>query len=338
MRKDTPLVSIIVPVYNVEPYVEECLESLVNQTYKNLEIILVDDGSTDNSGKICDEYGNRFNQIKVIHKQNEGLGMARNTGLDHASGDFVYFFDSDDYIELDELEYLINKAVENEVDVCLTGFKSVNDSKQVLVVREYEDRVYRGKTAKTELFPKMLGSLPDGEDRIEMSASAQLYAMRPITEHGIRFVSERNLISEDLVFNMDYMQYANGACTVKRIGNYYRNNPNSLSHQYRSNRIEKTIFFYEYILKRLTDLKFVEKDIDRHKKQFFIGLRACIAQERKNSSDSLAVKIKRISRLCNQLCVKQAIESYPIADLGIKQRLFLFFLKNQMSLVLYFAS
>ena len=102
------LISVIVPVYNVEEYVEKCVLSIINQTYKNLEIILVDDGSTDNSGKICDEIAIKDNRIKVIHKKNGGLSDARNVGIDIAKGDYLGFVDSDDYIDPDMYSILLN--------------------------------------------------------------------------------------------------------------------------------------------------------------------------------------------------------------------------------------
>ena len=95
------LISIIVPVYNVEPYLNKCLDSIVNQTYKKLEIILIDDGSTDNSGLICDEYASKDNRIIVVHQKNKGLSAARNVGLNIAKGDYIAFVDSDDFIEKD---------------------------------------------------------------------------------------------------------------------------------------------------------------------------------------------------------------------------------------------
>ncbi len=114
------LISVIIPIYNVEQYLRQCLDSVINQTYKNLEIILVDDGSTDNSGKICDEYALKDARIKVIHKENGGVSSARNAGLDIAKGDYIGFVDSDDYIEKDMYEYLysLNKNNNTLLSVC----------------------------------------------------------------------------------------------------------------------------------------------------------------------------------------------------------------------------
>ena len=93
------LVSIIIPVYNVEKYLNKCIESIVSQTYKNLDIIIIDDGSKDSSGKMCDEWANKDNRIRVIHKTNGGLSDARNVGIEHAKGNYISFIDSDDFIE-----------------------------------------------------------------------------------------------------------------------------------------------------------------------------------------------------------------------------------------------
>ena len=117
--KEHDLISIIVPIYNVEQYLEKCINSILNQTYTNLEIILVDDGSPDNSGKICDEYAKKDNRIKVIHKENGGISSARNTGLKVARGAYVGFIDSDDYIEKDMYEILYKNVKKENADISI---------------------------------------------------------------------------------------------------------------------------------------------------------------------------------------------------------------------------
>lgn len=114
---NNPLVSIIVPVYNVEKYLHKCLDSLINQTYRNIEIVLVDDGSSDNSGTICDEYAANDRRVIVIHKKNEGAAIARIAGLDKSIGDFIVFVDSDDYIFEDYVEKMMNALIKYNVDL-----------------------------------------------------------------------------------------------------------------------------------------------------------------------------------------------------------------------------
>lgn len=122
------LISVIVPIYNVEKYLDRCVDSIINQTYKNLEIILVDDGSPDNCPKMCDDYAKIDNRIKVVHKENGGLSDARNAGMEVATGEYVSFIDSDDYISLDFYETLLETIVDNDSDIVECG-----------VVKFYED-------------------------------------------------------------------------------------------------------------------------------------------------------------------------------------------------------
>jgi glycosyltransferase involved in cell wall biosynthesis len=114
-----PLISVIVPIYNVEAYLPRCLDSIVNQTYQNLEIILVDDGSPDNCGTICDEYANRDSRIRVIHKENGGVSSARNAGLDVMQGDYLTFVDPDDWLSLDAVQVLYDRLVEDGSDMAI---------------------------------------------------------------------------------------------------------------------------------------------------------------------------------------------------------------------------
>ena len=120
-----PLVTIIIPVYNVEKYLPKCLDSIINQTYNHLEIIIVDDGSKDSSGLICDEYALKDQRIKVLHKKNGGLSSARNAGLDIAKGDYIMFVDSDDYVESHYCEVPLKHALEKNVRIVSFGYNKI---------------------------------------------------------------------------------------------------------------------------------------------------------------------------------------------------------------------
>lgn len=130
--KEFKLVSIIVPVYNVENYLSKCVDSIINQTYRNLEIILVDDGSTDCSSKICDEYAKNDTRILVIHKANGGQSEARNIGISESKGEYIFFVDSDDYIEYNAIETMLEIAENKNVDMVIADIYSVNEKGEIL--------------------------------------------------------------------------------------------------------------------------------------------------------------------------------------------------------------
>lgn len=332
------LISVIVPVYNVEKYLRECLNSLLTQTYRELEIIMVDDGSSDASGKICDEYAQEYENFFVVHKENAGLGLARNTGLEYITGKYVTFLDSDDYLERDAIEILYRSLVGNNVDMCKGGFKKTSNKGEILFVRQYKNEVFEGERARLEFLPRMVGSRPDKKDSIEMCVCGALYAVAPITENNIRFPSERELISEDLVFNIDYMQHANGGCTISYCGYRYRWNRKSLSTQYRSNRFDTCCFFYSEMNKKLLSLNYDKMTILRLKRLFFVYLDVCISQEIPTvSGHDRRHACKQIGEMCKNKTLRDAIRSYPTEELGFRQRVFIKMVKFRMAHLLLWS-
>lgn len=152
---NSPLISVIVPVYNVEQYLDRCVESIVNQTYKNLEIILVDDGSPDNCPSMCDEWAKKDSRIKVIHKENGGLSDARNAGLDIATGEYIGFVDSDDFINENMYSVLYESFVSNNADIAECNWIKINDSSELSgsdpSIAGYDKVIYSTEDALKEL-------------------------------------------------------------------------------------------------------------------------------------------------------------------------------------------
>jgi len=144
------IISVVIPVYKVEQYLSECVDSILNQTYDALEIILVDDGSPDSCGKICDEYAKRDSRIKVIHKENGGLSDARNAGIDIASGDYITFVDSDDYIAKDMIEKLYSALIKNNADVSLCARYCFGDKIETFIFPEKNECIVLGEKNKYE--------------------------------------------------------------------------------------------------------------------------------------------------------------------------------------------
>ena len=148
-------ISVIVPVYKVEKYLQRCIESIINQTYKNLEIILIDDGSPDNCGIICDEYAKKDNRIKVIHKENGGLSDARNAGLDIATGEYIAFVDSDDYIALNMFETLHSLMIKDNSDMALCEILCVDECGNSIESMNAKSPIKDGLYNQKEFFEKV---------------------------------------------------------------------------------------------------------------------------------------------------------------------------------------
>ena len=331
-----PLISIIVPVYNVAKYLDKCMSALLEQTYENIEIVLVDDGSTDNSGKLCDEYASKYSNVKVVHKANAGLGFARNSGLDVITGDYVVFVDSDDWVTSDYVMHLYTELTKNGVDMCKGGFKRVTHDAETISVTQYEVRTYEGSKARTELLPRMIGSSPDAHDSLEMSVCSTLYNAKIIREHNIRFPSERELISEDLVFNIDFLQHADGAFTTDTLDYFYRTNEVSLTHRYRPDRLEASAHFYKEMRRKLTDLGYGEDTMLRLDRCFFIYVRMSISQEQKGvAPHGKEQSIANIRKICENVTVQKAIGEYPVERLGVKQSAFLKLIYKKHCRLLY---
>lgn len=330
-------ISLIIPVYNVEIYLTECLESIINQTYKNIEVVLIDDGSTDKSGKICDDYAKKYENVNVIHKQNEGLGPARNDGIKNATGKYVVFIDSDDYIDNDMIEELYINMKRYNVDYVRNGYKKVTNNGKILYKNEESEKLFPGAAAKKELLPRMIGSLPNVKDSVDMSATHCIYDLSIIKKNTIVFPSERELISEDLVFNLEYLQVCNGALIISNCGYNYRTNPESLTKKYRENRFELSKQFYLKIKEKLKEYNYDKSVQLRLCRCFFIHLRMSISQERKEISNKNTKEcLKKIKEICNDELVKQIIKTYPISKLNFKARIFIYLIKYRLYTILYY--
>lgn len=327
------LVTIIVPVYNVEKYIYECVDSLIKQTYKNIEIILIDDGSKDKSGAICDNYAASDARIKVIHKQNEGLGFARNTGLKAAQGKFVTFIDSDDKADADLVENLVNGIYEANGDTCIGGFKRISANGVVGFEERYDKAVFEGKNVYNNLFARMLGSAPDKHDAIRMSVWNVMYSMDIVRTHNIEFPSERVFISEDIIWDSEYYKYAKKAIVIDSTAYNYRITPGSLTQKYKPDMLEKICVLYNEMCNRLSGDK---TKITRLQRQFFVNLKACIKQENSSVSHKSNVEIKTaIKEIVNSCVVHTVSGEYLRVIHQRKQKMFVWAVRYKCVTLLY---
>lgn len=208
------LVSVVVPIYNVEKYICECIDSILKQTYEYLEIILVDDGSPDNCSKICDEYARRDNRIIVIHKENGGLSSARNAGINVATGKYIIFVDSDDTILLDMIQVLVRVAEEKNAEIVSCGITS--DLKKLELNHSEEIRCVNVHDALKLIF---------SEKEMTTSASGKLY-LRQLWEN-ITFPEK--MIYEDLATVYKVIMVCDEICIIPENKYYYRPNDKGIT-------------------------------------------------------------------------------------------------------------
>lgn len=235
-----PLVSIIVPIYNVENYLAKSMDSLIHQTYTNLEIIVVNDGSKDGSLAIAEEYAAKDNRIVVISQKNQGPSAARNTGISHAHGEYICFLDSDDWLDIHTCEIAVNTALSKNVDVVLWNYvkEYANASAEVhcILKEEMIDENHIHLLRQRIVGP--VGSQmaqPQYVDSLSV-VWGKLYRADYIKDHQIEFISIKEIGTEDLLFNVEYFQYAQNAYMLTDFLNHYRkDNDGSLTSTYKPN-------------------------------------------------------------------------------------------------------
>lgn len=242
-------VSVIIPVYNVEKYLDKCIKSVVNQTYTNLEIILVDDGSCDSCPQICDEWAKKDNRIKVIHKGNGGLSDARNAGMHIASGEYISFIDSDDFIHETMIEKLLNSAIQNNSDIAKCMLSNIDEYGNVEDIVELNlDKI----DSKNIFYYYTLDDCHKKDNKtytqyISNSVCTSLYHSKLVK--GKQFV--KDMFSEDLIFNCDVI---NDDCKISVVNEhlyYYLYRTGSIMHTYDESKIKKRLIYIDATVDRL---------------------------------------------------------------------------------------
>lgn len=318
-------ISVVVPVYNTAQYLDKCIESLLAQTLNNIEIILVDDASPDEAPKLCDEWSKRYDNISVIHKENEGLGLTRNAGLAKAQGDYVCFLDSDDTLDPDTLASCYDALDGQGADACFYGRKTGKaDGSYSINSNIPKKLVYEGEEVKKLYACTYLGPMPDsvGVAYIQASACCAMYRRSIIEEHNIRFMSERVVLSEDTFFNLEICKYAKKVMIIPKDFYNYTYNAGSLTKKYNPNRFNQLKNFYAELLK--VKPEFADSDnVDiRVPYQFYIYLRHTIEYEVKSKDINGAAKTrKRIREICEDEFVARNIKTIDKDKLNLKRKM-----------------
>lgn len=334
-----PLISIIVPIYKVENYLDDCVQSLINQTYKNIEIILVDDGSPDNSGRMCDEYAAKDNRIKVIHKENGGLVSARNAGYNAVTGQWHMYVDSDDWIDVKTCELLVDYVTKNE-NIDIIFWK---------VIQDLNGKHIKGKwewpcNDSTHLY--------EGNECVELARNVLVYKSGIATAYAklinTQFSREKKIQHDDrLKQGMEGTEYsfrcflhASTVLYVNEYFNYYRYNEDSIS---------KTVSEKNAIY--ITDcIKVLEEDLEsplltKNKESFVAALYqrtvySLIALSMStyfhpNNNESLKTKIKKFKNLLtNYNFYKTSIKHTSVKGMDISRKIVVIILRLKMYFLL----
>ncbi|MBR5597747.1 MAG: glycosyltransferase family 2 protein [Lachnospiraceae bacterium] len=261
-----PKVSIIVPVYNVEQYLEQCVESILQQTYKNLDIVLVDDGSKDGSSNMCDEYAARDKRIQVIHKENGGLMSAWMAGVEKSYGDYLVFVDSDDWIESVMIDDLVKHAKCNVTEIICSNYIIEKEKQSVPVKQSMKPGIYEREELEKQLFPELLGN---EVRRIHCSRCMKLISKELITKNMV-YGNPKITMGEDLNIMFPAMLDAQRMVILEEGFYYhYRTVDASMAHKYNPKLAEKVSQLYQ----TLYDIIEKKNQKTEEKSMFFAGLK-----------------------------------------------------------------
>lgn len=303
-------VSVIVPVYQAERFIQKCVQSIINQTHEELEVILIDDGSADGSLQICNELQEKDSRIRVIHQENKGVSVTRNRGIGEATGEYILFVDADDIIEKNMIEYMLQKAVETDSEIVICGFDYV-----------YEDRIEtqipiekEGKYRKRDIYTNFWEFYKGG---ILHNIGNKLYSKKLLEDNKILF-NEYRPVLEDVQFCLDAIKMTDSVYICR--DNFYKYimqaNQFSVQKKYRRNFYSSLQEVFEYIY---------DCGIEKSKDFYLVYMDAILLtlkNEMYRGKGNYQIILSEYGNICNLKYVKEASEYIKNEDVGIAKYIF----------------
>lgn len=334
---DLGLITIVVPVYKTEKFLNQCIDSLVNQTYRNLEIILVDDGSPDNCPQICDAWAEVDSRIQVIHGENEGASLARNKGIKKAKGRFICFCDSDDFLSLDSVEKSYQKIMQTEAEIVVYGFNCIgcDGILQSSFVPRMEN-VYEGESIRNVLLPELIAPDPNGDGlkRIHMSNWVLLCSVELIRRNGWQFASERNIYSEDVYSLLELFFQAKRVAILPEALYFYRITENSISRKYVPNRFERIKTFY-FETQKLTEKLGCSKILQERLKMPFLSFTIAAMKQDVGSTMPFDQKIKHVIKVVEDDVLQSVLLRTSLRKMPFARKMLLWAMRNKLAWLCY---
>lgn len=339
--KEQPLISVIIPVYNVAQYLTQCLDSVINQTYPNLEIICVNDGSTDGSREILQQYVQIDGRIVAINQENQGLSGARNIGLKHVHGKYVMFVDSDDWIELETCESAVKAAEKYNADLVMWSYvrEFENASKEKYMFWD-DETVFQSEEVKRQLHRRVCGLLgeelrhPEYSNAIE-TAWGKLYLAEKLIGNQVQFIDTKEIGTEDALFNLYALGYIDRAVYLRRCFNHYRKtNQGSLTKTYNEKLFERWQRLFAYMRQYIQDNDLpveYEAALNNRIALSIQGLGLNIV----GADRTVLWKLKQIAGILQQTQYREAYEKLDFRYFPIHWKLFYWFARMRFSVGVY---
>ena len=346
MRNDViinrcPKVSVVIPVYNTKTYLEQCVVSVITQTFKDLDILLIDDGSTDGSSDLCDQLAASDKRIRVIHKENEGVSAARNLGLDEATGEYVMLLDSDDWLDMDAVETLVKKADSESTDVLHFNYIREFEGKSLVKANTFlEEKLYTGEECKV-VCRQLLGltgrelAHPESMNFLA-SCGLNFYRNSLLKELGVRFVSLQEIGSfEDGFFNFNVFLH------VKRFAfidcpfyHYRKTNVSSCTSNYRKEYVARQLLLFDKIRVVIDKEGCWDYFSEAYYNRIALSTMEACLNAMCNQAGFRAC-FHEIGEVLRNEQFKKAYESFDISQMSFKWKFYFFFIKHSMVLPTY---
>ena len=330
-------VSVIVPVYRAEAYLRQCVESILTQTYSNLEVVLVDDGSPDECPALCDAYASKDKRIRVIHKENGGISSAREAGIQHAHGDYIMVVDSDDWLEPDTIASCIDVALRNEADCVMFGYIREYPSKSITTHLFDSDFVYEVSASEEKIHRRIVGLIGDelrNPQQIDHLSTVCMKLYKTDAAKKGRIVSERIVgTSEDTIFNL----YALDRCKISYINkcfyHYRKSNAQSITTQHKPDLAEKWDVMYS-IMQEYIDGSGRANEYHTP----FLNRVACgmigLGLNEIGSTESIWKKSQRLRAILDKPLYREAFRQLDTSYCGAKWKLFFLLCKKRWTFLL----
>lgn len=337
-----PIISVIVPVYNVEKYLSKCMDSLVKQTFEEIEIITVNDGSTDSSLEVLMEYARKDGRIKVIDKLNEGVSVARNTALEQISGDYVMFVDSDDWIDLDTCEKTLQTMQKYNCDVVIWSYIREFSTHSVPKIIFEQDIIFHKSQVSTDLHRRFAGGIgkelakPENLDAL-CTIWGKLYKASIIKQNNIKFEDIRNLGTyEDGIFNLYLFKHVDKAVFMNKYFYHYRkDNSISLTTQYKPRFKEQWFALFDliddYITRNSLDDSIFKQALANRIAVSMLGL----GLNEINNTDDAFAKITCIKSILNETRLRKAYNQLNLNCFPLHWKIFFVCAKHNFAAGVY---